>query len=253
MNPSKTDIHWDTRATNTPKDADVNIGDIYQRELEYDYICKHLTPDMRVLEVGCGNGFSTERFSRYVKHIDAFDRSEEMIRTAGLRCINMARVCFFVDNILEPEHLLGPYDAVICVRVLINLANLQEQKQAIRNVSHLLKPGGRFVLAEGFLDGFATLNKLRLGVGLSLLRPAEINFYSSVKDLMPILGAIFVLEDEFHLGVYDYLTRVVYPLVSTEVKHNTEFSEKCLQLARQLNPGEFKKFSRLRGFVFRKR
>ena len=59
---TQTDIHWNDRAESVERDIEVNIMDIFQRELEYDAICTYLTPEMRVLEVGCGNGFSTRRF-----------------------------------------------------------------------------------------------------------------------------------------------------------------------------------------------
>ena len=56
---TNTDHHWNDRAASVENDEEVNIMDIFQRELEYDYVCKYLGPTMRVLEVGCGNGFST--------------------------------------------------------------------------------------------------------------------------------------------------------------------------------------------------
>jgi predicted TPR repeat methyltransferase len=79
---SSTDQHWNDRAASMENDIEVNIMDIFQRELEYDYVCRYLTSAMTVLEVGCGNGFSTNRFRGLVKHIDAFDYSENMIERA---------------------------------------------------------------------------------------------------------------------------------------------------------------------------
>src|SRR5512134_935027 len=79
---SQTDLYWSRRAASIENDAEVNIMDIFQRDLEYDHVCSHLEKSMRVLEVGCGNGFSTNRFRGLVNHIDAFDYSEEMIQRA---------------------------------------------------------------------------------------------------------------------------------------------------------------------------
>jgi len=79
---SSTDLHWNERAARIENDIEVNIMDIFQRELEYDYVCRYLTKEMKVLEVGCGNGFSTGRFRPLVKHIDAFDYAENMIARA---------------------------------------------------------------------------------------------------------------------------------------------------------------------------
>ena len=65
----------------------------------------------------------------------------------------------------------------------------------------------------------------------------------------------FVLQDEFHLGAYDYLTRVVYPLIvgPDNVAHNSVFAERCHRLASAFNPDSLGHLSRIRGFVLRRR
>ena len=254
MSKSTTDIHWNQRAESVADDLEVNIMDIFQREIEYDYVGRYLDESMTVLEVGCGNGYSTERFRKLVRHVDAFDYSDEMIRRARQR-VGETNNRFLHDNVLAPASLEGPYDAVICVRVLINLANLAEQKLAVANLAALLAPAGRFILAEGFTDGFERLNELRGQVDMPPLQPAKINFYSALGDLRPVLDEHFDLEDEFHLGMYDYLTRVVYPLIvgPDNAKHNTVFSERCAQITRALNPDDLAGFSRLRGLVMRRK
>ncbi len=125
-----TDIHWNERATSVADDIEVNIMDVFQRELEYDLIEPFLSAGTRVLEVGCGNGFSTERFRKLVGHVDAFDYAEQMVDRARER-VGETNNRFIHDNLLEPAHLEGPYDAVICVRVLINLADFAQQVRAL--------------------------------------------------------------------------------------------------------------------------
>ena len=249
-----TDIHWNDRAESVERDIEVNIMDIFQRELEYDAICTYLKPEMRVLEVGCGNGFSTRRFRELVEHVDAFDYAESMVARAK-ETVGETNNRFFEDNVLAPSSFEGPYDAVVCVRVLINLAGLDQQKLALENMSAATRTGGLLILAEGFTEGFDALNELRGQVGLSPIIPAAINFYSSVEDLRPLWERSFDLAETFHLGAYDFLTRVVYPQVAGEdnVRHNTNFSERCSELARAFNPDCFGELSRMRGFVLRKR
>lgn len=250
---SPTDLHWNQRAVSVENDLEVNIMDIFQRDLEYDHVCRYLAQDMTVLEVGCGNGFSTQRFRTHVKHIDAFDYAENMITRARER-FGETNNRFLHDNVLAPQHLGGPYDAVLCIRVLINLQNLEQQRLAVRNLMPLVKPGGLFILAEGFSEGFAALTALRHQVGLPAMEPARINFYAALSDVLPEFTPVFRLEDQFHLGAYDYLTRVLYPLLVgiDNVRHNSLFSERCVQLVRAYNPEHFEQFSRMRGLVFRK-
>jgi SAM-dependent methyltransferase len=249
-----TDRHWNDRAESVADDIEVNIMDIFQRDLEYDYVGPYLSREMRVLEVGCGNGFSTERFRELVAHVDAMDYAENMIDRARER-VGERNNRFILDNILDPKVLEGPYDAVVCVRVLINLAGFDEQKRAIEVMASLLDPGGRLVLAEGFVEGFSALSALRQELGIEPITPAKINYYSKLSDLMPVLEKQFELTDTFHLGAYDYLTRVMYPLVAgpENVRHNTVMSERCVQLARAFNPDCFEELSRMRGLVLTKR
>ena len=254
MEKSTTDLHWSQRAQSVADDLEVNIMDVFQREIEYDHVERYLDESMVVLEVGCGNGYSTERFRKLVKRIDAFDYSEEMIRRARAR-VGETNNRFLHDNLLSPQRLEGPYDTVVCVRVLINLADFDQQRLAVRNLAGLLRPGGLLVLAEGFTDGFEQLNELRRRVDMPPLQPAKINFYTSLADLREVLDEQFDLEDEFHLGMYDYLTRVLYPLVvgHENARHNTVFSERCAQMTRALNPDDLSRFSRLKGLVLRRK
>ena len=251
---TQTDIHWNERAASVENDIEVNVMDIFQRELEYDAIGEYLEPDMRVLEVGCGNGFSTRRFRDLVAHVDAFDYAENMVARAKAT-VGETTNRFFKDNILDPKSFNTPYDTVICVRVLINLADLEQQRLALRNMTDAVAPHGLLILAEGFTEGFGELNSLRQSVTLSPLQPASINFYSSIEDLRPEWEREFEVESTFHLGAYDYLTRVVYPKVAGEenVRHNTVFSERCAELARAFNSDCFAPLSRMRGLVLRKR
>lgn len=227
--------------------------DVFQRDLEYAEIERHLSPDMRLLETGCGNGYSTSRFRKLVQHVDAFDYSEEMIARARAS-VGETNNRFLHDNVLAPQRLEGPYDCVLCVRVLINLRNLEEQKRALANLQMLVRPGGLLILVEGFRDGFEELSRLRARLELPPLQPAAINFYSSLAELRPDLERGFRLERDFHLGAYDYLTRVAYPLLvgPDNVTHNSVFSEKCQKLARALNPDALRELSRIRGLVMRR-
>jgi SAM-dependent methyltransferase len=249
-----TDIHWNERAASVADDIEVNIMDIFQRDLEYDYVGPYLSSDMRILEVGCGNGFSTERFRELVAHVDAMDYAENMIERARER-VGERNNRFILDNILEPTQLEGPYDAVVCVRVLINLADFEQQQRALEAMSSLLEPGGKLILVEGYVEGFEALSELRNELDLGSVTPASINYYSRLSDFMPVVERDFELTDTFHLGAYDYLTRVMYPMVAgpDNVKHNTVMSERCVQLARAFNPDCFESFSRIRGLVLRKR
>jgi SAM-dependent methyltransferase len=232
----------------------VNIADLAQRRCENEFIFGALRPADRLLEIGCGNGYLTDELRRRVASVDAFDFSEAMIASARTHFGEHGNR-FFVDSVLEGTQVAPPYDAAVCVRVLINLADAEEQALALRNMAKWLKPGGRLILVEGFLDGFEGLNELRGRCGLPPLQPASINFYSHWADLEPVAAALFDIEGEWHSGMFDLLTRVTYPLlVGPEAASGpAEFHMKTLPLALALNPEALKPYGRLRGYILKRR
>ena len=253
MDKSSTDLHWNERAQSEESDETVNIGDVAQREVEIHHILPHLKRDQRVLEVGCGNGYLTNLLRTRVAHVDAFDYSENMIERAK-KAYGEKNNRFFQDNILAPEHFNGPYDLTLCVRVLINLRDTEEQKTALGHLASSVRPGGTLVLAEGYLDGFGTLSELRKSMGMPPLQPAAINHYSAVAELMPTIEKSFEVRSTFHSGMFDVLTRVVYPaLVGPENAKTSDFHQKILEVTKQVNPEGLAPYGRIQGMVLEKR
>ena len=254
MSKSKTDIHWDNRAIQEKDDVAVNISDVSQRELETQFVLQNLKPTDRVLEVGCGNGFLTNILRQQVFHVDAFDYAENMIARA-IASYGERNNRFFHDNILSPSAWQGPYDSIVCVRVLINLRDFTEQKTAIENMRLALKPGGRLLLVEGYLDGFDELNRLREKVGIEKLHPASINYYSSLSEMLVYLDQRFTTTAKFHTGCFDFLTRVLYPVLvgPKNATGHSDFHQKILGIANNFNTESFMPLARLRGFALVKR
>ena len=247
---SETDEFWDYRALTEPDDAKVNIADTVQRDLELDFVLKHVPVDAKILEVGCGNGYLTERLlTGRSGHVDSFDFSENMIARARAT-VGQAFNRFFHGSVLEPGTCeAGHYDVAICVRVLINLRNLGEQSLAIANIASWLRPGGKLILVEGFKDGFDALNHVRSRCDMPNLEPASINFYSWRHELWPAIDARFECVDEFHTGMFDFLTRVVYP----RLERPDDFHHRIAAVARQFNPDTFGPLARVNGFALIKR
>ena len=249
-----TDLHWNRRAAAEADDVVVNIGDSIQRNLENDFILPRLPADGRVLEVGCGNGFLTRLIRERVAYVDAFDYAENMVARAVQFC-GEANNRFFQDNVLSLENISGPYDAVVCVRVLINLPDVAAQRRAIETMAGCLRPGGRLIMVEGFADGFEALNTLRVSLGIDPLAPAAINVYARFDQLRPTIETQFAIEDRFHSGMFDFLTRVVYPsLVGADgATGPSDFHTRIASIAGRFNPDELQPLARLRGFLLRKR
>jgi SAM-dependent methyltransferase len=248
-----TDRHWDARARDEIDGSKVNIADLAQRTVENDFVLAHLLPSDEVLEVGCGNGYSTSEIRRRVSAVDAFDFSESMI-VAAKTLHGETNNRFFVHSVLAPSGIDCRYDKVVCVRVLINLSNLSEQKQAVRNFAQWVRPGGSVVLVEGFQDGFNGINAVRQRAGLPPLQPAAINYYSRITELLPAIRENFDILQVWNSGMFDLLTRVAYPLLVGHEEANgpAEFHERVLPLARNIMLEELAPYARLHGFLLKR-
>jgi SAM-dependent methyltransferase len=251
---TKTDQFWNQRPDLEQDEAKVNISDTVQRDMELQFIFDRLSPSDRVVEVGCGNGYVSQQLRSRVAQLDSFDYAENMIERA-LALWGEQNNRFFHDSVLSPKNLARPYDAAICVRVLINLRNLEEQRVAIRNMAGMLRQGGCLILVEGYRDGFDAINKFREMIGLAPAVPAAINFYSYLGDLLPTITEHFVIERTWHSGPFDFLTRIVYPqMVGAENAHAPgAFHSKIEPIVRATDTRDLARFARLHGFALAKK
>jgi SAM-dependent methyltransferase len=251
---SETDKHWNERALSGIDAAKINIDDTVQRDLELQFVFKNLDRGSRLLEVGCGNGYVTKQLRERVAFVDAFDFSENMIER-GKQMFGETNNRFFHDSVLAPKNARGPYDIVVCIRVLINLRNLEEQSRSVRNIADLVKPGGKVILIEGYREGFEAISAFRTELGIPALKPASINYYSALSELMPVFQREFTIADTFHTGLFDFLTRVVYPSLvgPDQATRAGEFHSKIEPIVRAYDGPDLARFARLHGLLLIKR
>jgi SAM-dependent methyltransferase len=130
----------------------------------------------RVLEVGPGTGYYTLEMAEWVKpdgEVDILDLQPEMLdhtmRSAGER--GLANVTPTQSDATAMPYEDGTYDAAYLVAVL---GEIPDQEAALREISRVLKPGGRLVVGELLGDPhYVRLGPLRLrasGAGLGYER-----------------------------------------------------------------------------------
>lgn len=102
-----------------------------------------LKPGIKVLEIGCGSGFFTQKFAASGAQILACDISAELIFLARSKTYPHENVSF-VNAPFEDSSIPGPFDAVIGSSILHHL-NLEE---SLKKIHSLLKPKGRLSFAE---------------------------------------------------------------------------------------------------------
>ncbi|MGH1350959.1 MAG: class I SAM-dependent methyltransferase [Methyloligellaceae bacterium] len=132
---------WDKISKRYAKSS-LSDPDAYEQKVKT--IESHLTPDMEVMEFGCGTGSTAIRLAPLAKHILATDFSSEMLKIAREKAVesNIQNVTFQQSSIDEFNAPDESYDIIMGMSIL---HLLKDEKATIRKVYQLLKPGGLFI------------------------------------------------------------------------------------------------------------
>ena len=169
---------WDRHAKGYAK-RPVADETAYQRKLKLTQ--DYLSPDMEVLELGCGTGTTALIHAPFVKYITGIDISRNMIEIAQAKAEsgNVKNVTFqqsSVDGLETPD---ASYDVVMGHSIL----HLMENKEAvIARVHRLLKPGGVFVSSTACLGDRVPVLRAILPLGRFLGLLPLVKFFT-VEEL----------------------------------------------------------------------
>jgi ubiquinone/menaquinone biosynthesis C-methylase UbiE len=214
---------------------------VRSKELEcivnfYRFVKEQAQHPLKVLELGCGNGYALEALSA-LDRSDQFwglDFSDELLAIAHNRPMPNCVLEKGDARALSAE--LPLFDCVYTERCLINILDWNEQQEALRQIAKVLKPGGYFLMIEGFADGLRNYNKARLECGLTEVKPAVHNRNFEKEELFAGIRELFTVVDGSSLGEYAvasnflssyyFVSRVFYPaLTKGEVVRNSEVAK----------------------------
>src|SRR5439155_6645789 len=118
-------------------------------------------------------------------------------------------------------------------RCLINLSTWEEQQAALDRLASVLRPGGRLLFVEGSSRGRDSLNDFRERVGLPRMAPVWHNLDFDEATLLPFLNRNFEVEEDLGFGTYDFISRVVHPLLvaPAEPAYDSRANEVAARLA----------------------
>jgi len=142
--------------------AKTPISDQAAYEYKLQQTRERLTPEMRLLELGCGTGTTALIHAPYVREIVATDFSDEMI-TIGrekAEAEGITNVRFEVEDAAAAGQAEASFDGVLAMSLLHLVPNPPETIERIRE---LLKPGGLFISTTPCLAD--------MGLGIRLLVP----------------------------------------------------------------------------------
>lgn len=227
--------------------------------LEESNIMAYLHKSSRCLELGCGDGVHSAKYAKKVKNLSVLDISNSLIslakkRISGLRIDNIG---FTVGSVLDADDIYdsGKFDRVISQRCLINLPTWRYQKNAIRKIHDLIKPGGLFLVSEGFQDGLDNLNNFRSKMGLPEITVARYNNNLIRKDFEAFIPDYFDIVDIRDYGFYLFLSRVFHPLavLPEQPKHDSRLNEAVAKIFHKVSMAGFEKYSYNLFYVLRKK
>jgi SAM-dependent methyltransferase len=208
---------WDQQAEQYGGSSCATSPDHHYRELEIRRILPWLKNCNFILDVGCGNGYSTFKFAdKYPDaHILGIDYSEAMISTAKAIRGKRSRPWFMVGDVRDSLEQSYKYNAIVTERCLINLASWEEQQAAILNLKSVLRRGGRLILVENMINGLNSLNRLRDLVDLPTIPERWHNLYMELSDTLDFLGRHFTIRAVHNIGnLYYILSRVLYAKIA---------------------------------------
>ena len=197
---STSDKFWDSKAEGYAK-SQISDKDTYQKKLTETQAI--LSPDMRVLEFGCGTGTTAVHHAPHVLHIDAIDISQNMIEIGRRKASesNIENISFARGTLTEFNADTASLDAVLGLNV-IHL--LPDRQSVLTEVARILKPGGVFVSSTGCLgSSYLRLIKLFVPLGKFLGLMPDVFLLTESELVSEITNAGFAIERQWHHGMKD--------------------------------------------------
>lgn len=117
------------------------------------YLLPHLTPDLTVLDVGCGPGTITAELAGRVAHVTAVEVTEQALGLA--RAEVAARGLTNVDLVVTDVHALAlPDDSFDVVHAHQVLQHVADPVAALREMHRVCRPGGLVAVRDSDYAGF---------------------------------------------------------------------------------------------------
>jgi len=216
--------------------------DALARALHRAEMC--LKSPLRVLEVGCGNGYNCLELSKIFPDYTfvGVDYVPEMIRAANETKSNdrlADRVRFVEGDIMslgEMSALFEGYDVVFTDRCLINLNSVELQKEGIKQLCGKVLSGGFLFLIENFVATYDRQNQCREILGLPKRQPAEFNLFLDEAVIVPHIEScgLAITEIEDFGSLHDIVLYVLLPSVNDG---GIDYNHPLVEAAARLSAG----------------
>lgn len=238
--------HWERQAQAYGDKPEASWADRLMIGLEIEALGAYLQDGHRVLDAGCGNGYSAlQQVQRKKIRLTGIDFSASMVdsanRSARKQGVPAARARFVRADLRNLPFEDGVFDRVYTTRSLINLPRWQDQKRAIQECLRVTRSGGKVLFSEAFIEPMRLLNHLRALKKLPPLREPDFNLYLRRAPFENFLRAqkYRFYADDFS-SVYYLGTRFLREcVVPVPTDHASPFNQAFAALEKQFSGGDF--------------
>jgi ubiquinone/menaquinone biosynthesis C-methylase UbiE len=120
----------------------------YEQKMRAKAVLSYLKPSVNetILEIGCGNGRDLVLIAKSCKNIAGIDYSPEMVAQAAKKILHYSieNATVAYGNATDLKFDDASFDKVLCSEVV---EHIPDWEQAIKEISRVLKPGGKLVLS----------------------------------------------------------------------------------------------------------
>jgi SAM-dependent methyltransferase len=217
------------------------MSDEFIRDSETKFILQNIKKKKIILDVGCGNGFTLKTIYKVQKVCKLYG-IENNLRLYNLAKNNLGKKAKIIkyDIRKKVSNFKNFFDIIICQRVLINLMQRNDQRDALSNILYLLKRNGKLIIIEGFQSGLENLNFLRKKFQLKNIPVAHHNlnledsFFKrkDLKDITPKNTKNFLSKNYFISRVLDPIYNLAF---KKKFKYNSDFTRILSEIIPNLN------------------